>query len=412
VWWLFTSNSCTILLASFTLLAVLIAVKAPIWLVLVLVAVFTSILAGGFTSPYTLLLKTAVSSEAWDLVIPMYLIAVFVTLYRVTGFVKKLEDSMTTALKKPKLVAAVVPAVLGLLPVPGGALMSAPVVDEIGEHLGVDRIRRVFINVWFRHVIFLVYPMSSAIIITSVLTGVELWRIIAYQIPVALVMAALGYVIGFTRAHPTAVGAEEYSKPRKTSLKPAYPVLAATGLSLALSPVLDSLPGLPLTRLSIVAGVLAGIILLKLLSSIDVRALYRVLTAREALEMALVGFGAMYLRVVFSSIDLSCLASSLLQSSRVLMIMLIPAVLSIAAGLVASGVALALSILNGLVEFSAKTASLVYLSAFLGYLVSPLHLCYVLTAQYMKTDLVKPYIYLIPAALLTLALAYTIYTVW
>jgi len=408
----FTNNSCAILLASFTLLALLLFVKAPLWLALILVAVFTSVSAGGFRTAYTLLLKTAVSIETWNLVAPMYLIAVFVTLYRVTGFVEKLENTVTAGLKNHKLAAMVVPAVLGLLPVPGGALLSAPVVDSIGESLGIDRVRRVFINVWFRHVIFLVYPMSSALILTSALTGVDLWRIIAYQTPVALIMIALGYVMGFTRARPTTIGARNIDRPRAVSLKPLYPIVVATSLALALSPILDSLPGLPLARLSVVVGVLSGIALLTLLSNVDAGTLSRILIVREALEMALVGFGAMYFRSVFSSIDLSCLASSFMLSGGVPVVVIVPTVLSLVAGLVTNGVVLSLTLLNGLVEFNAKTSSLVYLSAFLGYLVSPLHLCYVLTAQYMKTDLIKPYIYLIPATLITLTLAYIIYSVW
>jgi len=407
-----TINSCTILLAGFTLLALLLFAKAPLWLVLILVAVFTSVLANGFTSPYTLLLKTLLSSETWNVVVPMYLIAVFVALYRVTGFVERLGNTVTTRLKNRKLVAMTVPAVLGLLPVPGGALLSAPVVDDIGESMGIDRVRRVFINVWFRHVIFLVYPMSSALILTSALTGVELWRIIAYQTPVALIMIALGYVIGFTRTHPATIDFRHAYRPHAVSLKPAYPIVVATSLALALSPVIDSLPGSPLARLSVVVGVLSGITLLALLSNIDAKTFSRIMIARETLEMALVGFSAMYLRFAFSVIDLRCFALGFMLGGRVLMTLIMPAVLSLVAGLVANGVVLSLSLLSSFVEFNAKTSSLIYLSAFLGYLASPLHLCYVLTAQYMKTDLIKPYIYLFPATLTTLTLAYVIYSVW
>jgi len=209
-----------------------------------------------------------------------------------------------------------------------------------------------------------------------------------------------------------AIDTKDADRPRTVSLKPVYPIIVATSLALALSPVIDSLPGLPLARLSVVVGVLSGILLLKLLSNIDTKTLSRILFAREALEMALLGFGAMYLRLAFSLIDLSCLASGLMLGGRVLMVLTIPAVLSLVAGLVVNGVVLSISLLNGLVEFNAKTSSLIYLSAFLGYLASPLHLCYVLTAQYMKTDIVKPYIYLIPATLTTLTLAYIIYSVW
>ncbi len=78
----------------------------------------------------------------------MYLIAVLVTLYRETGFIDQLSRELALALKKPWAIIGFVPAILGLLPVPGGALMSIPIIDRIGDYMGLDRSRKSLLNVW------------------------------------------------------------------------------------------------------------------------------------------------------------------------------------------------------------------------------------------------------------------------
>ncbi|MEM0121742.1 MAG: DUF401 family protein, partial [Thermoprotei archaeon] len=47
--------------------------------------------------------------------------------------------------------------------------------------------------------------------------------------------------------------------------------------------------------------------------------------------------------------------------------------------------------------------ALIYGSAFIGYTVSPFHLCLVFTAEYLKTNIMSAYKYMLPAATVTIA---------
>jgi hypothetical protein len=47
-------------------------------------------------------------------------------LYKFTGVIGRLSDSLDRIINNPKIVSSVLPAIVGLLPVAGGALMSAP----------------------------------------------------------------------------------------------------------------------------------------------------------------------------------------------------------------------------------------------------------------------------------------------
>jgi hypothetical protein len=88
-----------------------------------------------------------------------------------------------------------------------------------------------------------------------------------------------------------------------------------------------------------------------------------------------------------------------------------PAVLGLLTGSPSGGVAVSVSILSGIVglPFAAKVASLVYISAYLGYTIAPTHLCFAFTADYFKCSLSKMYKYVIPSFLATFPIALLIY---
>ncbi|MEM3640946.1 MAG: DUF401 family protein [Candidatus Bathyarchaeia archaeon] len=96
-------------------------------------------------------------------------------LYKETGEIAKLSGSLSRLVKNPKIVLSVLPAVIGFLQVSGGALMSAPIVDSEAEKLKLKAERKAYVNLWFRHTIFPVYPLSQVLIVTSALTGVALF---------------------------------------------------------------------------------------------------------------------------------------------------------------------------------------------------------------------------------------------
>jgi hypothetical protein len=59
--------------------------------------------------------------------------------------------------------------------------------------------------------------------------------------------------------------------------------------------------------------------------------------------------------------------------------------------------------------FSPRMASLVYMSAYLGYVISPTHLCLAFTARYFGCPLGKVYKYVVPSFIVTFATVLLIY---
>lgn len=124
------------------------------------------------------------------LAIAMAIIPILGGIMEESGLMLELVQKMNVS---KKISMMVVPAFFGLLPVAGGALMSAPILDQIDKEVEVNR--KVAINVWFRHVLILIYPISSAMIIASVLTGISLYLIFIALIPPFILMVFIGYFL-------------------------------------------------------------------------------------------------------------------------------------------------------------------------------------------------------------------------
>jgi hypothetical protein len=95
--------------------------------------------------------------------------------------------------RRPRTTLVFFPALLGLLPMPGGALFSAPMVDAAGEPLGVGPRDKTLINYWFRHLWEYCWPLYPGVILTSQFAGYHIGIIMLLQFPLLLGVLAIGY---------------------------------------------------------------------------------------------------------------------------------------------------------------------------------------------------------------------------
>ncbi|MEM4786231.1 MAG: DUF401 family protein, partial [Desulfurococcaceae archaeon] len=100
--------------------------KIPVWLIFLTTGLTMILITSSLNNTIAYLQDLISDPNTWDLVSIMFLIATLVNLYRRTGFVKVIGEELIYFIKKPVLTTITVPAILGLLPVPGGAIMSAP----------------------------------------------------------------------------------------------------------------------------------------------------------------------------------------------------------------------------------------------------------------------------------------------
>ncbi len=158
-----------------------------------------SILLGFFTlAPAEILTQfyeTLTTPNTIFLIFALGMIPMIGGILQVSG---KLEDIVNNLRigKRPFLGAT--PAFIGLLPIPGGALFSAPLVDKAGEGLAAHL--KAAINVWFRHVIYFIYPISYALIVAADAADLSIFSIVVFQFPFFLFSIFLGYIFLLRKA--------------------------------------------------------------------------------------------------------------------------------------------------------------------------------------------------------------------
>ncbi len=179
------------LLAILGLMVFLLARKWDLGLVLLL---NTAIVAALFAYPaidwVRSVLGALVAADTVSLVGAVALVLVLAELLRRTqasdGMVRSLQDLVPDS----RLTLALVPLMIGLMPMIGGAMFSAPMVGKVAERLELSPDRKTYINYWFRHSMEYVFPLYSSLLMIAALLNVSVFEFVRVSWP--LTFAALG----------------------------------------------------------------------------------------------------------------------------------------------------------------------------------------------------------------------------
>jgi integral membrane protein (TIGR00529 family) len=345
-----------------------------------------------------------------ELAILLTLIYILAKCMQETGAIKKLIDSLRTIFTKGETIG-MIPAVYGLMPVPGGALFSAPAIDEEGNKYNLDKNQKNFLNIWFRHIWFPIYPISSAmILITSEkFSNIGIDTLILADIPVFIASIFIGYIIlkRLTKNKPK----------QKNDVKKDY-----SGLIYLLPPILPVILyiilqffGISQIRIFII-GVILSVILIFYMTDKTKKEYVDILKKSLTWKLALAIIGIMIFREVFEVSKANIVFKDIIAGSifpTISMVVIIPLILGVITGYNFGSVALSYPILVPFFPANLNfitlvgLTSMIFMSSLLGYLISPIHLCNVLSSEYLKTDTTRMYRMLIPAALLVLVVHIT-----
>jgi integral membrane protein (TIGR00529 family) len=402
------------IIVSFCILGIMLYKRVNLGITLNATAIVLALLALSWQDIPTLVYDTTIEPITIAVVLATFLIMLLSQLYKETGLINRLSESLSKIIKNPKIVLCVLPAVIGFLPVAGGALMSAPLVDSEAEKLKLSTDKKTYINLWFRHTIFPVYPLSQVLILTAALAMTTVPAIILRQIPVVIVMIIVGYLIGFWKVKNPKTTEEpkkesELNNNLKTFLVAFSPILASIIVAIGLSVV-----GLNLSQrgFDVLIATFVGLIVLIAISKMNLNLFLKPLKSWSIYGITLAAYGAFLLGSVIRATGISAIFETLVASGSVdtvLFLTIVPAVLGVLTASALGGVSISLPILGGLIALNSKTASLIYMSAYLGYVISPTHLCFAFTAQYFKCPFGKAYKYVIPSFIATFAATLLVY---
>ena len=338
---------------------------------------------------------TVTSSRTWFLVTTSFSIALLTELYRASGLINEMGKALTSIIRRPKLALVLVPGIIGLLPVAGGALMSAPMVDAIAKIIGLSEITRIYINVWFRHIIFISYPLAQEVIVASTLTNIPVEHIVLRNLPIMMFTIFLGYIIAFREVKIPLTKVIEH---KDYSIKSIIPFIVSLVLALVLKHIMGDY-GMPL-------GVIVGVIVLVFIAKLDINSLRNIIISNKVWEITLAAFSIMFFQSTLTLTEASKAITNAITSTNIPLLVVetvIPFIIAYSLGSTTATLALVIPLIQPLTSITVAHMSIIYMSSFLGYLGAPTHLCLIYTAEYFKKTLTESYRYLIPSIILSLA---------
>jgi uncharacterized protein len=349
------------------------------------------------------LLSATLDEKTLFLIAALFAILFFSNLLKETGRMNKILEGFRHLLKDIRVVIAVLPAMIGLMPLVGGALVSAPMVVEGSDQLRLSPERRTFINYWFRHVWTYILPTYPTLVLAATLIGIPVRKFGWVNLPLTPVAILSGAMIGFWGiSNPR----ESLEVSQGTSvmdlLRNLFPLIFALILVIGLK-----------VELAYAFGVtILGMILFY---RIDPRAVLKALKGSLSIELLLTVVTVMGFKEVLESSQAILAISTFLSSSGVpfrLIAIFVPLVVGLMTGMTIAPIAIGFPILIPLFQNDPDFLNymmLAFASGIVGDLLSPFHLCLVLTKDYFKADLKGVYrlLWVPVASLLGVALLMT-----
>lgn len=329
------------------------------------------------------------------------LLAVVVGLIPIIGGVLKASgqmDSLVSNLrigKRPFLMLS--PALVGLLPMPGGALLSAPLIEKGGRDLSNEK--KAGINVWFRHVLYLIYPISPDLIVSAQAAQLGVYQTIPYLTPILLFSLLLGYFF-FLR---DITGRIEYSgefSPRGLVL-PLSALLAAPIIDVLVKTFIHP----TIEEAATLIGVSASLLIALAIWGARPRKLGAIVLEAEPWSFASMVMGIMFFLNVFKRSGIPQLVETTNITPEILFI--VGFLLGFGTGRIVTPAGIVFPIfLTKFGAISLPTFAVTYFSIFLGYVVTPVHPCVSLSVESFKTKIKEYLRTVMPPAMIALVLSF------
>ncbi|MBN8215714.1 MAG: DUF401 family protein [Spirochaetes bacterium] len=119
------------------------------------------------------------------------------------GTMKRIVTAAEALLPRRSALAAV-PMLIGFLPMPGGALFSAPLVEALDRENALDANLKARINYWFRHIWEYWWPLYPGALLAAEIFRLPPWLFMAIQIPLSLLAIGSGWFFLLRRVPPAA----------------------------------------------------------------------------------------------------------------------------------------------------------------------------------------------------------------
>ena len=373
---------------------------------------FGSVLLGlisgmGFFPILKSIFFSLIHPKTMSLAIVVSLILVLSHSMEAVGQMERLLNSFQGFIKNPGINLIIFPALIGLLPMPGGAIFSAPMVKTIGKKRNLTGAQLSFINYWFRHIWEYWWPLYPGVLLVTTMADFNLWNFVLFLFPLTIVAIISGYWPLRKMIKNIPSGQKDNNPPFGPFFMELLPILIVIVVGICAGVVLSYFlkpRGIAVSKeLGLIFALMIAIGLVWHKNKFPVKDRIKILRQPELLQMFyMVASILVFQGVLKDSRSVYDLSRELMawKIPLVPITMLLPFLVGGAAGITIAFVGTTFPILISIITAYGEAhlmlpyMMLAMVSGFSGVLLSPLHLCLLLSNGYFKTSLQPVYRYL------------------
>ncbi len=353
----------------------------------------------------------------------------FILLIVITSFIIEIGRYITGGKNANEIVGAVrrwggkhgslhtmmgLPAIIGLIPMPAGALFSAPFVQQTGEKVDGSPEWKSAINYWFRHIWEYWWPLYPGVITAMWLFDmIPTWKFFSVQFLFTPAAVYAGYHF-LLRKHVKDLAEVKIESEGSNSralflmLPIAMVLIGAIGLPILIQHFYGAIGEMQLVRWW---ALLAGLIAALAIATIDdhrhgKHELFKAMLTWKAWNVIISLSGVLIFKHMMQESGLLPVAASELAESGMpveIVVAFLPFIAGLVTGICLGFVGAGFPLVVALIASGSMTpvAALVlaYGFGYMGMMLSPVHLCLLVTKDYFSANLPAIYRQILPCAL-------------
>ncbi|MHC9543585.1 MAG: DUF401 family protein [Vulcanimicrobiota bacterium] len=374
----------------FALILILLRRKLPLGPVMLLATLILGILSGfGLLKFFNVVLKGLTDPATIMLLVFLYMVSLLEKIERESGKLDRLITALERYVPGRRLRLIVMPAFLGFLASPGGAMFSAPFVERAGEPLGLSGEQKTFINYWFRHIWEYSLPLYPATILAATILNTSMASLIGNMWWCTLAAVAGGVIFGLMplRIKKKDEGGEKPQGRLGHLFWGIFPVAALLIMIIAF-------------KVNMVLALLIVVVFEAVTTRVKLSALFGFMKKSMSLDIFLAVVAILIFKEALTESTLATGVSSYFGELGIpipLLFFILPFLVAFLTGVTQAPIGITFPLLLSMAPMpeSLPLFCFGFSSAVIGVLLSPTHLCFILTAQYFKVDFTRVYRYMI-----------------
>jgi integral membrane protein (TIGR00529 family) len=309
---------------------------------------------------------------------------------------------------------------------PGGAVFSAPMVKELGADTGLPDDQLSFVNYWFRHIWEYCWPLYPGVLLAAIVADLNILTLVFFMCPVTVLAVFLGYLpLRRLKTSKDKASASSGNRRLWPFIQELLPILLVIIPGLGMGVLFSYLfPRLSISKeLGMILSLFMAIGWVWYKNAFARGKIWKVLSDRQILNMMYVVASILIFKgILEDSRAIEGISNELLALKVPLLLIaaILPFLVGLITGITIAFVGVTFPILIPLIGSLGETGfmlpyvMLAMVCGFSGVLLSPLHLCLILSNEYFKTSMgaVYRHLWLLCVLLISSGIAYFLVSRW